>query len=62
MNNQYLEIRDQRFGLPSVETDLCVDVVWSCGAGLVLLSCSSILQLRSQAGPSSWKDFLANGN
>lgn len=39
VNNQYLEIRDQRFGLPSVETDLGIDVVLSCGAGLVLLSC-----------------------
>lgn len=39
VNNQYLEIRDQRFELPSVETDLGIGVVWSCGAGLVLLSC-----------------------
>lgn len=34
-HNQYLEIRDQRFGLPFDETDLCIGVVWSCGAGFV---------------------------
>lgn len=35
MNNQTLKFRDQRLGLPFVETDLCIGVVWSCGAGLV---------------------------
>lgn len=29
MNNQYLKIRDQRFGLPFVKTDPCVGVMWS---------------------------------
>lgn len=38
MNDQYLEIRDQRLDLASLEAGQCIDVVWSCGAGLVLLN------------------------